>query len=222
MDFHYTGPMSFGKETSNRIGTIEYVRKSVEDAIDGELDVVVAGGAVRDAIVDKDPKDVDVFLLCPDWDTYISGDVAQRLPDKLRDSDVYLFKTPSQPPHAQLLGNTHITVGTTSLITQIILSPRPTLDDLLDGFDWNICLFGWDGMHIVMGADPSVIGAKKSLKLHNSDLPLNTLRRGFRFADKFKMILPDDVIIELCRQIVQNGTPESDGLALSVLGSAKS
>lgn len=145
--------------------------------------VVIAGGAVRDHLLGKKPKDYDIFVLYSSaWDfdkakeeiSPILSDLIQVEPSvEWHRSEPYLVAT----------------VKWNDLEIQVMVSPMQTKEELVGSFDWNICLFAYDG-EFFCGEKIEEIESGKELKLNTVTFPLSTMRRGFRFSERFKMKLP--------------------------------
>lgn len=154
--------------------------------------IVVAGGAVRDELMCREPKDFDVFVLGAGF-TKANRELA-------------LTKLAELPTVAQLEFHKSEpflieTVRWRESVVQVMCSPHQTVDELLDNFDWNISRFAFDGS-THQREDIGNIAAGKPLVLHKVTYPLSTLRRGFRFSERFSMVLEKTDIVRLCREIV--------------------
>jgi len=147
-------------------------------------DVWIAGGAIRDVVLARKPKDYDIFVAA-DLD---EDEVAGRCDD--------LSSIKSRPSHIYepfLKG----TFMYQDHIVQIMSTPCRSIDQLLDTFDWNVSLFGFNG-EIVKRIDADDIAAGKTLKLQKVTYPWSTLRRGFRFSERFEMKFANEDIAMLC------------------------
>lgn len=172
--------------------------KSVFDYFHPKLEsfgtLVVAGGAVRDSLMGRKPKDYDLFVLQAKetWDfsaakkemlPALSG-VATSLPViSGHNSEPYLVA------NLDLLG----------IPVQILVSPVASMQALVATFDWNVCLFAFDGKNYLMGEKTDNIGPGKNLWLNQVTFPLSTLRRGIRFSERFGMKLCHSDVARLTR-----------------------
>ena len=85
-----------------------------------------------------------------------------------------------------------------------MVSPHPTLAALIDTFDWNVSRFGFDGKAVVQEMSIADIAPGKDLKLHRVTNAPSTLRRGFRFSERFAMNIPNVDLHRLCALIVRD------------------
>lgn len=163
--------------------------------------VVIAGGAVRDEVMGRTPKDYDVFILgCP-FNAESRDAVTERL-DTLPRLDQLEFHK-SEP---FLTGTVSFHVGGKDVVVQVMTTDAATVQALLDRFDWNVSRFAFDGaVHALTAIDE--IGTGQPLRLHKVTYPLSTLRRGFRFSERFGMKLQHADIVELCRRVAATGEP---------------
>lgn len=154
---------------------------------------VIAGGAVRDHMMNRTAKDYDFFLLGNDYtdaakvlvESKIEGlEVVKQL--EFHKSEPYLV----------------VTVRWQSVDVQIMLNPAKSVEELVGTFDWNTCLFGYNGKVIYQQEDIANIAIGKELRLNKVTFPLSTLRRGFRFSERFGMLFKRDDILELCKLII--------------------
>lgn len=152
--------------------------------------VVVGGGAVRDWIMGREPKDVDVFVLGVDFAD--DRDEIMRRLDDLPIVEPWAFHK-SEP---YLCG----TVRWGGVDVQVMASPHETVAALLDSFDWNVALFAYDG-EVHARTDVADIKPGGWLRLQRVTFPKSTLRRGFRFSERFGMRIPDETLRDLCRQV---------------------
>lgn len=144
---------------------------------------VVAGGAVRDTIMGVTPKDWDVYLLdaCDrDW-----GDVA----------DAFRLWRPSPTHHVDEYTWLRLPVNTYETefgLCQLMLSKCGTMGDLIDTFDWNVSLFASDGVRTIKGMETDDICPGRKLKLNALTYPTSSMRRGFRFSERYGMCIDSE------------------------------
>lgn len=160
---------------------------------------VVAGGAVRDSLMNKEPKDWDVFILRgPDkWDFKA---IAEQIKPALSDL------TKAEPAVSWHLSEPYLVsnVKWKDSIIQVLVNPAASMEELIATFDWNVCLFAHDGERLAQEELIENIGPGKELHLKTVTFPLSTLRRGFRFSERFKMKLLRPDVLKLCREIIKN------------------
>ena len=158
--------------------------------------VVIAGGAVRDAVMGRTPKDYDVFILgCP-FNAESRDAVTERLSTLPSLNQLEFHK--SEP---FLTGTVSFHVGGKDVVVQVMTTDAATVQVLLDRFDWNVSRFAFDGaVHALTAIDE--IGTGQPLRLHKVTYPLSTLRRGFRFSERFGMEFQRSDVLRLCHLIV--------------------
>lgn len=166
---------------------------SVHDAMHRRLgrvgQVVVAGGSVRDVLMGRNPKDIDVFVLVGAPIEAVITTTAEAL------SDLDAIETPEWHKSEPFL---QATVRYNGAMVQVMLSPYATVDALLDSFDWNVSMFAYDGQTVTQRTEVEDIAEGKPLVLHRVTFPLSTLRRGFRFSERFLMVMQPADIKRLC------------------------
>jgi len=161
--------------------------------------VVIAGGAVRDHLMGLVAKDYDVFVLGTDFETQ-GGALASPLSNLEQVTPLDFHK--SEP---FLVG----TVKWDGSVIQVMSTPATSVDALLDTFDWNICLFAYDGS-IHAKEDIGNVGKGRTLRIHKVTYPLSTLRRGFRFSERYEMPLLKSDVERLCREVLATTIEEPE------------
>lgn len=156
--------------------------------------LVVAGGAVRDHLMGRQAKDFDLFLL----NTPFTKEAREAVTDALDDLEVVKpLAWHNSEPYLVM------TVRWQGFDVQVMCNPAVSIDALVDTFDWNVARFAFDGENFTKGMDVDDIGYGKELKLHRVTFPTSTLRRGFRFAERFAMSIDPDIILLLCEEVVK-------------------
>ncbi len=151
--------------------------------------VVIAGGAVRDLRLGFDAKDIDVFILGDPDPSLVTNAIADL------DSIDMLVVQASSP---DLLG----TVEWDGNKVDVVCRKENTVDALLDTFDWNVCLFAFDGFAVRERMRPSeILGGTLALQTLKGKNPESVLRRGFRFVERYGMTMPSDTMVKLCRMV---------------------
>lgn len=165
--------------------------------------VVIAGGAVRDTLMGKQPKDWDIFILKGEKFDFKTAkpEIAATLEDLAKVAPVVDWHN-SEPFLVA-------TVKWNAMEVQVLVNPQPTMAHLIGTFDWNVCLFGYDGTYL-HGEGIENIGVGKTLKLNRVTFPASTLRRGYRFSERFKMKLEYATVVDLCRQIAAKADAKKD------------
>lgn len=156
-------------------------------------EVVVAGGAVRDTLLGRKPKDFDVFVLANrDGNAPSYDDIKAEL-GGLPIAESLFFWHKSEPFLVQ-------SVYWEGAEVQVLSSPCTSVDSLLDSFDWNVSLFAFNGT-IVARTPLTDIAPGKELKLQCLTYPASTLRRGFRFSERFGMQFPSETVKQICKAV---------------------
>jgi hypothetical protein len=151
----------------------------------------VAGGAVRDELIGRTPRDFDLFC----FDQFARHAI-------LRAPGVTFVESKRNEYAARDV----LTIEWRGAVVQFVFTDdgRDDVDALLDRFDWNVCLFAYDGA-IIKRMDESQIGRGHLLRLNSNDgegRTIRTLRRGFRFADRYGMTIATNDLAALCADIV--------------------
>jgi hypothetical protein len=157
---------------------------------------VIAGGAVRDALLGEPPVDYDVFILGVDMQ--YAHEIERYISDLTTVKHVR-YDVPSWS--CRLLDEK----------VDVIPTADMSIEHLFDTFDWNVSMFAWDGSlhqrmhHRNIRPGELLVLNEKAAQIHGFSRlgPTNSLRRGFRFADRFGMILDQETIVRLCRMIVE-------------------
>jgi hypothetical protein len=146
---------------------------------------VMAGGAVRDHLLGREPRDFDLFVF-----------------DAFDHSPLSKFR--------RIVPHWTVGYGTSRVTTyewlgvevQIVRWPGTSdVESLLGTFDWNVCLFAYDGREFTKRMDERDIRAGKPLRLQFTEDPNGTLRRGYRFAERFRMVIDPGALRRLCRSV---------------------
>lgn len=148
---------------------------------------VVAGGCVRDLLMDKSPKDFDVFVF----------NDGKKMTGKEFEG-LEAIETPEWHKSEPFL---QATVRFEGVVVQVMSSSFKSASELLDTFDWNVSRFAFDAGHTLALTALSDIGEGKMLRLHKVTYPLSTLRRGFRFSERFGMKLDNKELQGLCSMV---------------------
>lgn len=159
--------------------------------------VIVAGGAVRDTLRNEQPKDYDVFMLgqsWDDWDEYKSTFAARVVSFPSVVSQIEWHK--SEPFLIE-------TITFEGNEVQILATPCKTAEELIATFDWGCCCFAYNGEKFVYDSlDLDAITTGEHLRLNKLTFPFSTLRRGYRFSERFLMRIKREDIITICKAIL--------------------
>jgi hypothetical protein len=150
---------------------------------------VIAGGAVRDTLIGREPKDYDVFVNCSEKEA--EKITSHMFGLKMRD-------VPESHKSEPFLKGTWEVDG---VDVQVMWTPKTTIEELMSGFDWNVCLFAFDGV-FHQREEVTNIAAGKSLRLVTITYPISTLRRGFRFSERFGMKLERSDLFAICKRVM--------------------
>jgi hypothetical protein len=155
----------------------------------------LAGGALRDELSGNVPKDYDLFT----FGQFDKGAVLATGCEVLDDKGT---------EYAGFSLQACLTVLWRGVRVQIIHRPERghDVDSLLDSFDWQFCCVALDDGGLVSRIDPSKIGPGNLLRLNStgaaSRTAVRTLRRGFRFTERFGMQIHDGDLAALCAEII--------------------
>lgn len=168
----------------------------------------IAGGAPRDCILGRNPKDIDVYLLTDhpttDTDAIMEHVESAYGKDLLEESETELHT---------YRGNPLITPITSfkinGFIIQTMVSAQTTIKNLLNTFDWNICRVAWNQEKGLF--DPEDLSStmihpdswRDILLLRKVTNPFSNLRRGYRFSERYGFQLHTDDIATLCSAIMK-------------------
>jgi hypothetical protein len=168
-------------------------------------DCYLAGGCVRDYLRNKEAKDYDFFILNHNlWENFEES--KQKILAKLIDLPISKSLVEWHKSEPYLV----VSCEYDGVEIQILLNPAKTVDELLDTFDWNTCLFAYGKGGITQKEFIQNIGPGKELKLNKVTFPLSTLRRGFRFSERFLMKIRREDINLLCGKILENSVKNND------------
>lgn len=165
-------------------------------------EVVISGGAVRDEMIGRTPKDYDVFVLQPSLSVV---DLRSRIGDILygmAEDDILpgVSKRSSDDGSSEWIAGEFIF---NDRPVQVIASQCASLRALLDTFDWNICRFGLSDAEHLRLSDEGNVCEGGVLKLNTTVTnPVSTLRRGFRFCDRYQMFIHEPDLIRLCSEVL--------------------
>lgn len=175
--------------------------------------VYICGGAVRDSLRGVDPKDYDIYII--DTNGARHEEVAKKIKEAVSDypkvKPVIEFHK-SEPFLIQSIYYEDKEV-------QIMVRGEFTnVEDLVDSFDWNVSLFayGRNGTYKHPNAvDLEEIKNQGELKLNRVTFPYSTLRRGYRFSERFVMKLSgkeiDKIITEINKSNSKKGVFSGGG-----------
>lgn len=180
--------------------------------------VVVAGGAVRDELRGVTPKDYDVFVLGLHPESPVQAVDATKVSllvearDEIKRALLTLpyatevgpepWRTTPEHPYQVVTVEALLPIpGNPRVTVQGVCSEHYDVEGLLYGFDWNVCRYAYDGDRVWQPEAhvTEVVGPGLPLRLDGAEppYPLSTLRRGFRFSERFGMVLPPDVLTHL-------------------------
>lgn len=158
---------------------------------------VIAGGAVRDVMLGQEPKDVDIFVM---GEGLTDESVEDAITEMVVNDAVQVDVCEGEYEGEYLVGS-YTTKGY-HIRQQLMVTGHKDLNSLLDSFDWNVSLFGidTDGKPVTrMSID--AIGPGQLLKLQRVTNPFSNLARGFRFAERYGMIIYWKSELEIKRAI---------------------
>jgi hypothetical protein len=172
-------------------------------------DIYIAGGAVRDTLVNKKPKDYDLYILGnPQEILMVPNELADHCKHNLK-WDVFNPKPEDAKNYAaHPLVNVRMDKETE---IQIMYRNYSTAGQLIDEFDWDICQFAFNPViGVVNRRSPATIKKGEELKLNKITFATGNLRRGYRFSERFEMTMRTEDIIKLCQSILLTESPSKD------------
>lgn len=168
--------------------------------------ICIAGGAVRDTLLGREPKDFDVFVFVPQWESWndFRAHFVEEFQSKLNKypeviSDIEWHK--SEPFFIR-------SIEYHSKEIQVMTTPEKDMEALVDTFDWNICQFAYGERNgsvdfFKKNVELDDIKSGGYLRLNKITYPYSTLRRGYRFSERFHMRLATEDIKRLCSDIMK-------------------
>ena len=185
------------QEITNYPGILDEVYDLIRHQLHLE-NFVIGGGMVRDALRNSIAKDIDVFVLDDGTHktfTEAKEDILERTKSlPFIESKIEWHK--SEPFLVKSFSNAYGDV-------QVMARNINTVEELLDTFDWNVSLFAFDGKRVYARESVEEIGVGKELKLQACTYPVSTLRRGFRFSERYTMKFNKSDIVFLCNKILE-------------------
>jgi hypothetical protein len=168
--------------------------------------VYVAGGAVRDTLLGLQPKDSDIFVCVSDtppigFPAFYAGPWFEQAAFEILDKENVYIEEPEFDWQSSRFCKIEVKYKDCKVQIMFIEGIK-TVDDLLDTFDWNVSLFAYDGQ-FYKRMELDKIGKNQELILQKSTFPLSTLRRGFRFSERFGMALPNETIYKIILQMFE-------------------
>lgn len=130
----------------------------------------IAGGAIRRTLLqDSLDSDIDYF--------FRDEEQKKAFGEAIQEKGGWLI---SEKEHATTYG---IKIGHNTVIVQAItMAYYPTLDAVLDSFDFTITQFGYDGKDLVCGPHSLWDLARKRLALHKLTFGVSTVRRLIKYT----------------------------------------
>ncbi len=150
----------------------------------------IAGGAVRDVLLGREPRDIDIFTLGA---FPMEEDIRRFMQIPQKDEDENRTDYQTRMAARQVITGYH-----EGYKIQVVEAEENSEESLLKRFDWNICLFAIkrDGVPLFLET-PTNIGAGKALRLNCMNTPRHSLQRGVGFCDRYFMRMTDETIATL-------------------------
>ena len=179
---------------------------------------VIAGGCVRDILLDKRPKDIDVYFLGIDWTRESREDFKGKLDAMQLYYEIATSNLPWHKYERYLLLSIiwQHCAEMKDIEVQFMGFPTDSIEKLIETFDWEICLFGYRNQEIITteGAiqlinkiqtyAPGDIDYKPPTMKHlNVQFPISNLRRGFKFEARYPIKLEYESIVKLCSEVMR-------------------
>lgn len=170
----------------------------------GDLgDLYFAGGCVRDYHLGLKPRDYDLFVLNSGTD---KNTLRQQM-FKPHRREIVNFTEAAKPVNSSskwVARNININGD----LIQVIWSPKKTIHELMEAFDWNICQYAYgevnSRLQFIHTTHPRQLIKDKKLKLiEPGEIPASCLRRGFLFSDRYNMYIDRPSLKTLCELQLQ-------------------
>lgn len=164
---------------------------------DSRLNVVIAGGAVRDSLFGDQFSDIDIFGLT---EQELDKFVEQNLSSKNGYRQVYFNKNLR-------------TYKKGKVKVQVIYREYESLNEILDKFDFTVCQFMYDGEKIICNPQSILDVNHKRIVINHLD-PLfvfDSLRRVQKYIQKGYSICNGGIkcILDKCRELTQEQYDEN-------------
>jgi hypothetical protein len=138
-------------------------------------DIYIAGGACRDTLCGREPKDYDIFILNPknNADQIIKvWHAEQKRNNKVEDTRIVGLKSEGSTNKscAQFRWN--------GLEIQIIIKPYKTVEELLAKFDTNVCMFAYGVVsHTIKKSWFGIVPPEKEDYINLSGLDISSIEK---------------------------------------------
>jgi len=171
-------------------------------------ELYMAGGAIRDALLCRTPKDIDLFITTEN--IYDRDEIIKNITEI---DDLQILK---RLTNEETNGYSNVDLIYKNYKIQIMNTyPNYSLDKLILGFDYDICQYGYyyrsnevlttEGAKVLMAGlqvmemSPEFINRKKfpNIKLVNINNIERNLKRGIIFEHRYKVNLPKETLKRL-------------------------
>jgi hypothetical protein len=158
---------------------------------DNKINVVIAGGSVRDSLFGLKYNDIDIFGLTKgDLDRFVSLNLSKSKGYKM----VYF----NDNLRTYRKGNIKV---------QIIYREYDTFESILDSFDFTVCQFMYDGEKVICNPSSMMDVSHKRIVINHIDplFVLDTIRRVQKYIQKGYVICNGGIkeIMDKCRSITK-------------------
>jgi hypothetical protein len=158
---------------------------------DNKINVVIAGGSVRDSLFGLKYNDIDIFGLTKgDLDRFVSLNLSKSKGYKM----VYF----NDNLRTYRKGNIKV---------QIIYREYDTFESILDSFDFTVCQFMYDGEKVICNPSSMMDVFHKRIVINHIDplFVLDTIRRVQKYIQKGYVICNGGIkeIMDKCRSITK-------------------
>lgn len=172
---------------------LKTLRARLSEIIPG-MNWVIAGGAIRDVILGRDPRDYDVFVL---WSR--AG-----LARTLSEAGIPILPCEDGKPRplAEFEHN--------GKKVQIMARKGRSADSIIENFDFNICMVGWDNIgwiHAYVN-----LFEEKMLRMNEVLFPCVALRRALDFVSCYELQFSHDDQVLLVNAAFKSAYDNADGV----------
>jgi hypothetical protein len=163
----------------------------------GKMNVVIAGGCIRDCLFGEKYNDIDIFGLTKEGlDKFVELNLS-----KVKGYRLVYF---NDNLRTYKKGNVKV---------QIVYREYETLDSILDSFDFTVCQFMYDGERVLCNPDSLLDVYHKRIVINHIDslFVLDTFRRVQKYIQRGYSICNGGIkeIMDKCRSITQEEYDEN-------------
>lgn len=209
------------KKLDRIVGLIE---SGLVSGVNKKNKVVVAGGAIRDAVLGQTPRDIDIFILDginPNGSLNVNLHDIEIIIGHIGMSKKIIVEPGCSNAEEYQSGFAVVAELKWNEIyddipIQIICRKENNAAQLIDSFDWNVCQLAYDTKGNLL-YDSKIYDFVQNAGWYGVELQYNksrsgdekkALKRGFKFEDRYGLKISDLDLDYLCWAIVDTNTQE--------------